>query len=168
MVLFQPIKKVLPYWYILAFIKQYTILIFSLAGYRYLTLWKTALLIRINFGRLDADPGGQKLPTKIGKSEETHVLKYWMFSFLNAEGLSWSLDVLFFTEALVHQNPGSGSALTKFWIRIRIEANVDSHHWYSISSGIKFENHPRGAVLYAELDEFIMLFVLLKWHRRFN
>jgi hypothetical protein len=40
---------------------------------------------------------GKNLLTKIGKSKEMRVLKYryWMFSFLIAEGLSWSLDVLF-------------------------------------------------------------------------
>jgi hypothetical protein len=35
------------------------------------------------FGRLDPDPGGQKLPTKVKKIQ---VLKYWNFSFQSFEG----------------------------------------------------------------------------------
>jgi hypothetical protein len=39
-----------------------------------------------DFVRLDPDPdpGGQKLPTKIEKSEKFHALKCWMF-FLGAK-----------------------------------------------------------------------------------
>jgi hypothetical protein len=39
------------------------------------------LRIRIDFSQLDPDPRGHKRPTKIGKSEEFHVLKCWLFSF---------------------------------------------------------------------------------------
>ncbi len=37
--------------------------------------------IRIDFGRLDPDPRGQKLPTKIEKVKKFHVKKCLMFSF---------------------------------------------------------------------------------------
>jgi hypothetical protein len=38
--------------------------------------------IRIDFGRLDPDPGGRKIPTKTEKLVKFHALKCWMFSFM--------------------------------------------------------------------------------------
>ncbi len=42
---------------------------------------------------VDSDPGGQKLPTKIGKSYKFHIFKVLDVLFLRAEFLSCSLDV---------------------------------------------------------------------------
>jgi hypothetical protein len=43
--------------------------------------------------RIDLDPGKQKLPTKIGKREEIHVLKFRMFSLeeqRKASQIAWT------------------------------------------------------------------------------
>ncbi len=53
-----------------------------------LVLW-ILILIRIDFGVLDPDPGGQKLPTKKGKRK-----KCFGCSLFKAEGFYCSLDVL--------------------------------------------------------------------------
>ena len=50
--------------------------------------------IRIQIADPDPDPGGQKWPTKIEKSPEFHVFKYWMFSF-EGWGFSCSLGDLY-------------------------------------------------------------------------
>jgi hypothetical protein len=43
----------------------------------------------------DPDPGGQKLPTKIEKVKNFHVLKSWMFSFKGAQ--AWDIRLLEFS-----------------------------------------------------------------------
>ncbi len=47
--------------------------------------------IRIDFGQLNSDPGGQKLPTKIDKSKENSCFKCWMFFLgMKASPVAWT------------------------------------------------------------------------------
>jgi hypothetical protein len=99
--------------------------------------------IRIDYGRLDPDPGGQKLPTLTGK-------KVMKLQILRAESFSFSLDglrlgigeIAIFSSKnctfsckilqilVVHSKPWIRDRIRidqKCWIRTSIENSADPH-----------------------------------------
>jgi hypothetical protein len=44
-------------------------------------MFRIRIRIRIDFARLDPDPGGQKLPKKKEKGKKISSFDCWMFSF---------------------------------------------------------------------------------------
>ncbi len=119
--------------------------------------------IRIDFGRIDPDPGWQKWPTKI--DERVKIFHFWSGECsLRAEGFTCSLDVRhgglgisklqfflikninFFSFSIFFQyfslTPWLWSCnwiricnwiLIWNWFWIRIETNADPHHWIKCS-----------------------------------
>ncbi len=91
--------------------------------------------IRIQIADPDPDPGGQKWPTKIEKSPEFHVFKYWMFSF-EGWGFSCSLGDLY---------GGLGISKLQFLIK-KIEIKFPAINFFSILGHQTLDPDPGSAI----------------------
>ncbi len=91
-----------------------------------LVLW-IRIRIRIHFCRLDPDPGGQKLPTKIGGLG---------ISKLQIKDILFCFSAVNFFPFLVIKtlDPNPIHIDQKCCIRIRIETNADPQHWNNSST----------------------------------
>ncbi len=89
----------------------------------------------IDFGRQDPDPGGQKLPTKLGKKSR-NVLKGRLFSFQFCEGFSCSMgelyggNCIFLSHKIIFLFSCNfifilWSSKPCIWVRIRIRIRID-------------------------------------------